>query len=171
MTTIRVLLAVLIIIGFGLFITQNLWVPSLVAAILDHEERAAIVHPGAPMPPVATSTTSTVKPKPIEHPSAKGVVEGKVLLSPICPVEHTPPDPNCAPKGYQTTIRIASAGSASVTAASDASGFFTVSLDPGTYTVTAGTGSSIPPTCRSTQVTVAPKSTQTITIECDTGIR
>jgi hypothetical protein len=40
---IRLFLLVLIVIGIGLLLTQNIWVPSLVSAILSHEPKPVII--------------------------------------------------------------------------------------------------------------------------------
>ena len=32
--------------------------------------------------------------------------KGKVLIGPTCPVQRTPPDPNCADKGFETTVQV-----------------------------------------------------------------
>lgn len=128
-------------------------------------------------PPSTTGTSSTVTatttPKPLPKPSAQGIVRGQVLLGPTCPVERIPPDPRCAPKPYQTSIRVQSTNPSvsSITITSNASGAFSVSLDPGTYTLRALGGNTTPPTCREMQVHVSSGQTQDIVLECDTGIR
>lgn len=168
MTAIRIFLLVLIVIGLGLLTTQRLWVPPLVSAILAPERGASVPAP-AIATPVATST-APIPPKP----PVKGTVAGSVFLSPICPVEHNPPDPRCAPKGYQTSIRIypASAPTALLmTISSDAAGMFRVSLSPGTYIFQPAGGASMPPTCQSAQATVSAGKTGTLNLSCDTGIR
>src|ERR1035437_9718286 len=38
-------------------------------------------------------------------------ISGTVLLGPTCPVERIPPDPQCAPKPYSTSINILKSGS------------------------------------------------------------
>lgn len=109
---------------------------------------------------------------PITADAPKGKVEGRVTLSPTCPVERMPPDPNCAPKPYATSIDILKTGSSSVVTSiqSDASGAFNVSLDAGSYTLHAGGGKMLP---RCTDVSVEVKNGQIIIadISCDTGIR
>lgn len=101
------------------------------------------------------------------------IVQGSVLLGPTCPVEQNPPQPGCAPKPYETTIKILPAGSLTplATVSSNASGTFSVSLAPGTYTLQAQGGNGVPPTCRPLAVTVKAGAAQTVTIQCDTGIR
>lgn len=99
-------------------------------------------------------------------------IRGAVVLGPTCPVERTPPLPQCADKPYATTISVSHTGSSSVfaTTQSGANGIFELSLPPGTYTVSAQGGNTLP-RCASQDVTVAPTGYVTITISCDTGIR
>ena len=112
-------------------------------------------------PPASTSPTSS-----------KGTVHGQVLLGPICPVERIPPDPACAPKPYKTSIDIWSAltGSRYKSVASDTAGVFNISLDPGTYVLRATSGSTYP-RCSNLQVKVVAGKSQSVIINCDTGIR
>jgi hypothetical protein len=99
-------------------------------------------------------------------------IQGTVLLGPTCPVERMPPDPSCADKPYATTIVVHHAGASAVfaTATSDATGAFKISLPPGSYTLTAGSGSMLP-RCASVNAEVAPTGYVTAHISCDTGIR
>lgn len=117
----------------------------------------------------ATTTKTTPPPSPIAQ--KKGTISGNVSLGPICPVERIPPDPKCADKPYQTSIRIQKGSVLYTTAQSNSAGQFTVSLAPGVYTFTAVGGNSVPPTCRPEQVTVTADQSQSITLYCDTGIR
>lgn len=104
--------------------------------------------------------------------TTQGTVQGTVTLSPICPVERIPPDPNCAPKFYSTSIDIMKAGSAKIlkTIQSDSNGAFSVDLDSGAYILQAGGGAVLP---RCSEVSVEVKSGQytKTEISCDTGIR
>lgn len=174
MVAIRIFLLILIVIGLGLLATQRLWVPPLVSAIITSERGSSTPVTPSTAVPAATSTAVTPEPISPKPAAAKGVVSGSVLLSPICPVEHNPPDPRCAPKGYQTSIRIypsSAAGALLMTISSDAAGAFKVSLGPGTYTFKPLGGMSMPPTCPSVQVTVSAGKSQTLNLSCDTGIR
>lgn len=99
-------------------------------------------------------------------------VRGVVQLSPTCPVERMPPDPNCAPKPYQTTVtmyRADDTAHAFVVTQSDAQGLFEATLPPGDYTIQAG--ESMLPRCPQESVTVVPGAFVSTTISCDTGIR
>ncbi|MDP2665085.1 MAG: carboxypeptidase-like regulatory domain-containing protein, partial [bacterium] len=99
-------------------------------------------------------------------------VRGTVLLGPTCPVERIPPDPQCADKGYETTITVRHTGSSATfaTGKSDATGAFEFSLPPGSYTLTASGGTMLP-RCNPIDVTVAASGYVTADISCDTGIR
>lgn len=99
-------------------------------------------------------------------------VDGLVTLSPICPVERIPPDPNCAPKPYQIRIQITKADDVTFSQeiTSGADGKIGVGLAPGTYQfnpVSVG----ILPRCNSATVVVKSGAWTTIDISCDTGIR
>ncbi len=99
-------------------------------------------------------------------------IKGTVTLGPTCPVMKDPPDPQCADKGYATTISLYRKGSATVfaTTKSDAGGMFQVSLPPGTYTISASGGQTLP-RCTPTDAVVGATGYVTATISCDTGIR
>jgi hypothetical protein len=102
----------------------------------------------------------------------KSGVRGTVSLGPTCPVQRIPPDPQCADRGYATTVVVHHTGSSSTfaTGKSDVNGAFEFSLPPGTYTLTAGSGTMLP-RCNPTEVTVGASGYATTTISCDTGIR
>lgn len=102
--------------------------------------------------------------------SASGV-KGSVLLGPTCPVERTPPDPQCADKPYATTITARSAGgTVAGTTHSNADGAFTLALPAGIYTLSAS-GGQVLPRCADISVTVPRSGYATTSISCDTGIR
>ncbi len=111
--------------------------------------------------------SSTLTPIPVE-----GVLVGQVLLGPTCPVERIPPDPQCAPRPYPTTVNVYSSGSNDTLASakSDVNGNFRFDLAPGSYTVSAE-GGKVLPRCTSESAEVNAQATTTITINCDTGIR
>ena len=101
-----------------------------------------------------------------------GKIIGKVLLGPTCPVERIPPDPNCAPKPYQTTVKVIDYSSSALVkeTESDAGGNFQTVLPPGKYDVYAG-GGSVYPRCSPQTVEVNTGKVAEITLYCDTGIR
>jgi hypothetical protein len=103
----------------------------------------------------------------------QGSVSGVVTVSPTCPgPEKYPPDPNCAPKAYAVSIDIMKSGTPGIikTTSSNANGVFNISLDAGTYTLYARSGSALP---RCDGVTAVVKSGQitTANIYCDSGMR
>lgn len=100
--------------------------------------------------------------------SASGVI-GVINLSPACPVEKDPPDPNCAPNPYQTTILISKEGF-SKTISSDFAGRFKVDLDPGKYKFKPE-GGAVLPRCSSADIEVRSKNFAWLSISCDSGIR
>lgn len=99
-------------------------------------------------------------------------VRGTVLLGPTCPVMRDPPDPQCADRPYETAITVRRAGSNStfVIGKSDVSGLYKFSLPPGSYTLVASGGTTLP-RCAEVDVTVGATGYVTIPISCDTGIR
>ncbi len=105
-------------------------------------------------------------------PASVSGVRGTVMLGPTCPVMRDPPDPECADKGYATTIVVRRAGSSTIVASgkSDATGVFTLSLPPGSYTITAG-GGTVFPSCSPIDAVVPTVGYITADISCDTGIR
>lgn len=104
--------------------------------------------------------------------SKKSGITGTVTLGPTCPVERIPPDPNCVPKFYSTSINIMEARDNKIikTVESDSNGTFKIDLDQGLYILQAQGGNVLP---RCPLVSVDVKSGQYITtnISCDTGIR
>ncbi len=105
-------------------------------------------------------------------PTSGSGVRGMVSLSPTCPVERMPPDPACAPKPYATAIIVYRAGSKSpfIIGNSDANGVFELALPPGSYTLIAKGGTTLP-RCSDTSVSVSENAYATADISCDTGIR
>jgi hypothetical protein len=109
----------------------------------------------------------------VEEISGKnGILVGQVTLSPICPVERIPPQPECAPKPYQTSVNVTkgSDNTAIATQNSDANGYFRFSIPSGTYNISAGPKNTMP-SCPKSTATVKGGTTTTVNISCDTGIR
>lgn len=104
--------------------------------------------------------------------SGKGGITGKVTLSPTCPVMRIPPDPNCAPKFYSTSINIMKSGSTKIikTIQSNSSGIFSVDLNAGSYILEAQGGNMLP-RCGETSAEVKSGQYASVEISCDTGIR
>ena len=108
------------------------------------------------------------------RPSETGVktsgVAGVVTIGPTCPVERIPPEPQCAPKMYQTTIEISQSGTILKRIDTDTQGVFRVELTPGSYEFTPKGGSPFP-SCRPATITVLPNAFTETNPSCDTGIR
>ncbi len=102
----------------------------------------------------------------------EGVVNGTVTLSPICPVERIPQDPSCAPKPYQTTIKVSSVSDNTIlkTIQSQSDGGFTFTLPYGKYTIQVS-GGNVYPRCSPVSVEIKSATMSSISISCDTGIR
>jgi hypothetical protein len=102
-------------------------------------------------------------------------VRGTVLFSPVCPVETDPPAPACAPRPGPATVELARPDG--IVVAQDRAGDdgqFSLSVPPGDYTVLAfGPDSAVGRGCQPdpTEVTLAPDTSTTVTVTCDTGTR
>ena len=136
-------------------------------------EFAACPNPGSSTS-TATSTTPTSTPGSggIIGGGNKSGVKGRVMLGPTCPVERTPPDPQCADKPYATLVAVFRSGDpvhAAALGQSDANGNFSFSLPPGNYVLGAGTSNL--PRCSQVSITVKANTYASTTISCDTGIR
>jgi hypothetical protein len=99
-------------------------------------------------------------------------VQGTVSLGPTCPVEQNPPSPGCGDKPYATAIVVYHASSNTVVMVgdSDLKGVFRFSLPPGSYTLQATSGTTLPH-CAAVTVQVPSNSYASTTLSCDTGIR
>ncbi len=201
MKTARILLLILIVIGIILLCTQQFWVPKLVNKILSSDSSVILTvgsgercggnmttapqcmigyhcapAPGSHLPfgdvggicvsDVPLSTTTSVLP-------AKNLatVKGQVTLSPVCPVERIPPDSQCAPKPYTTTIKIFSVAGNNLikTVKTDSNGKYEVNIPFGNYNFQAS-GGSVYPRCPIKKISVN-SNLINIDISCDTGIR
>ena len=156
-----VLLLVIAAIAASVFLPRHISLESRVAT--SSSEAVSSTTP-------ATSSPTSIPPK---HINALGTVNGTILLGPTCPVEHNPPEPQCADKPYQTSIRISEAGTSASyrTISSTAQGTFSVDLAAGSYTFAPVGGGGMPPTCRIATVNVTSGQMQKLTLSCDTGIR
>lgn len=125
----------------------------------------------AACPAATTTSTSGTGSSGGILPYTSGI-QGTISLGPTCPVERMPPEPACADKPYATTVRVYHAGISAVfaTAESNAAGIFKISLPPGSYTLTAGSGSMLP-RCASVSAEVGPSGYAIVHVSCDTGIR
>ena len=111
--------------------------------------------------------TSSVK----KDVGSTGTVTGIVTLSPICPVERMPPEPQCAPKPYQTKIEVFTTDGTELVKViqTGTDGRFAVTLPLGDYSFQAGKG-KVMPSCSPIEVRVQ-NATAVVDISCDTGIR
>jgi hypothetical protein len=100
-------------------------------------------------------------------------VKGRVTVSPTCPVEPYPPDPSCAPRGYQTTIRIRTLPDRKPvkTIRTGKKGGFRTALKPGSYRLRAHGGDGGLPACGPVDVKVDAHGYTRADIACDSGIR
>ncbi len=105
---------------------------------------------------------------------AQGSISGHVMTSPTCAVERVPPEPQCSPKPYATSIRIREKGESAIikTIQSDNSGAFTTSISPGSYELDALTvNNATLPRCTTEILQVVAGKNSVQDISCDTGIR
>jgi len=102
-------------------------------------------------------------------------IAGRVLEGPTCPVERVPPQPGCAPRPLEATLRIRRAGSSSrgQLVRSGADGRFRIALRPGVYVVQglSRNGSPFPRPPGPRRVSVSPGRYTHMTVNYDTGIR
>jgi hypothetical protein len=100
-----------------------------------------------------------------------GLLQGKVTLGPISPVEQVGGPPNTRP--YSATIAVQTTGGATVdTVVSGQDGVFAVRLPAGSYRLVPRTPEGRPlPRAAPLDATVVADATTTITIAYDTGIR
>ncbi|KKU81315.1 MAG: hypothetical protein UY07_C0021G0020 [Parcubacteria group bacterium GW2011_GWA1_47_8] len=100
-----------------------------------------------------------------------GTIKGLVTLSPTCPVERMPPEPQCAPKPYQTEVKVFDVKGSKIikSTRTGSDGSFAVTLPVGNYKIQAGTENRLP-SCSPIVVTL-PAETILVDISCDTGIR
>ncbi len=115
----------------------------------------------------STATHATTTPP---APVPKSGIMGTVTLGPTCPVERIPPDPQCAPKSYETSIGIYVNSTLVGLAKTDSNGNFKVNILPGTYDLEPSGGNPYP-SCRTQAVTVPKDNYVTVNLSCDTGIR
>lgn len=115
-----------------------------------------------------TQAGSDIAPEPTVGTST---IEGRVTLSPTCPVESTPPDPSCAPKPYATPVSVLRGTEVVATMQTAENGSFTFKVAPGTYSVSASGGSPLPMCSEVMSVTIGVDEVKTVDISCDSGIR
>ncbi len=125
---------------------------------------------------VSSNATPPLPIPPSGSPSATGILEGRITIGPLCPVERIPPDPACRPtaetyKAYPVGVWTPD-GKTEVTLLNPAlDGSYRVALSPGEYIVRADQqpsrlGGGLPE-----EVTIAMGATTTLDVDIDTGIR
>src|SRR3989344_9360658 len=83
-----------------------------------------------------------------------GTIQGRVTLSPTCPVETLPPDPSCAPRAYSTIVSVKNlSGDVVGSIPTDENGYYSIKVKPGTYDVVASSGDPLP-LCDSVRITL-----------------
>jgi hypothetical protein len=113
------------------------------------------------------STTQRTAPATTRPPDAR--VLGVVLAGPTCPVA-TPEEP-CPPRPVDAEISAQDGEGAFVASTrTDADGDYSLSLEPGDYTLVADTGGALP-FCDPVTVSVPVDRSVRADISCDTGIR
>lgn len=100
----------------------------------------------------------------------KGYLSGRVTISPTCPVERFPPEPQCAPKGYATGIFVNS-NYFHKQISSDANGYFSLELNPGIYSLVPVVANVLPRCNEVDDVVIKAGTTTSVQIDCDSGIR
>jgi hypothetical protein len=107
-----------------------------------------------------------------------GVLKGKISIGPICPVETTPPLPQCLPtretfNTYSTAVWTTDKKTNVRTIFPDLDGTYLIQLPAGNYIVDFATartngagGSNLP-----SSISISDKDTTTLDVSIDTGIR
>jgi hypothetical protein len=107
----------------------------------------------------------------------QGILEGKISIGPLCPVETDPPQQGCLPtaetyKAYPVDIFTADGESKICTIEPNIQGFYSKELEPGKYlivleNINQGIGGCNLPV----EVTILPDKVTALDISIDTGIR
>ncbi|MDD4989237.1 MAG: hypothetical protein PHV42_02325 [Candidatus Pacebacteria bacterium] len=104
-------------------------------------------------------------------PLPSGTLFISVTLGPTCPVERIPPDPNCAPKPYQTKIDIFTATNQFVRQIETGmNGSASFSLPVGVYELRP-VHVNVYPRCENGEAAIQANVTTSVALSCDTGIR
>ena len=106
-----------------------------------------------------------------------GILEGKISIGPICPVETDPPDPGCLPtaetyKAYPVAIWTADGGRKIIQINPALDGSYKTDLEPGKYLIKLETDKrSIGSSNLPVEVIIMPNNITILNIDIDTGIR
>jgi hypothetical protein len=168
------LLAVIIVVGIGYFLTQK---PTQQSIATTFEECVAAGNAVMESyPRQCRSVEGTLFVEEIDTPVAEswGTILGTVLLGPTCPVMREPPDPECADKPYQTNLALTTVDGARVikTFSSKSDGTFRVEVQAGEYAIRSAATANVLPYCSSNgTIQVRINETTNADVSCDTGIR
>ncbi|MEK9154880.1 MAG: Gmad2 immunoglobulin-like domain-containing protein [Patescibacteria group bacterium] len=102
-----------------------------------------------------------------------GIIKGKVLLGPVCPVMRIPSDPNCNDKPYPTNIEVFKKSDLSKPykiIETDETASFEINLEQGVY-ILKPQGKNPLPRCAEKELSILSGKIQEIEFSCDTGIR
>jgi hypothetical protein len=108
------------------------------------------------------------------QPQAKGFLQGKINIGPLCPVERNPPDPRCQPtaetfQAWPIAVFLGHDKVAMIIPKTD--GTFNLPLAPGTYTVDHEKQQHFGKGTLPSTVEIKSGETTTLDIDIDTGIR
>ena len=97
-------------------------------------------------------------------------IEGTAMVGPTCPVQHDPPDPQCADRAYTGDLELVRDGSMVQRFTVAANGAFHIDAAPGTYTLRSPEDQMLP-RCDAGPVTVKANAYAHLDVACDSGIR
>jgi hypothetical protein len=95
-------------------------------------------------------------------------VRGRVTAGPTCPVERV--GHPCAPRPVRAVVEVLASARVVARARTRRDGTFALSIAGGSYTLAVRTPHPFP-RCTPRNITLAPGSTSTIDLTCDTGLR
>jgi hypothetical protein len=103
-------------------------------------------------------------------PTEVGTVSGTVLLGPVCPVQHDPPEEACADKPYEGDFVLVNGG-ITKSVRSNAKGLFSVEVPVGTYRLSSVSQRVMPSCAPVESVVVEAGQNTSVVVSCDSGIR
>jgi len=107
----------------------------------------------------------------------EGILEGKISIGPICPVETDPPDPGCLPtvetfKAYPVSVWTSDGRRKITLLKPSLDGFYKTDLESGKYLIILETGgNNIGSSNLPVEITIISGDVITLNIDIDTGIR
>ena len=118
----------------------------------------------------SSSSGENNKIKPVEF----GILEGRITIGPLCPVERDPPDPSCLPtaKTFAANPVFVKAGSENIAKLEPTlNGSYELELAVGDYTVVSSKVSRIGKQSVPQDITITSNTRTELNIHIDTGIR